>query len=220
MTPNRSIIGVGGRRSRTGTIQPRHRRGIDGHSHRRGNRGRAGSTQHYRMSRRVWRWRSLSRRSRGITIAARIRDSRRAVRCHVFIVHVTAFLILIKRIGVRGHWRITQMSLESLLVNAHRAWCVLRKRDHAGIAPNVRVTGWGPEPGSPAWRTLCSDDFALVSEDETACLNTTSSVSLRSGGLHLRLRRGFRRHVAAGEAPAEPGKEGHGSNVERGRMDF
>lgn len=77
------------------------------------------------------------------------------------------------------------MSFEGLLVNAHRAWRVLRKRDHAGIAPNgVRVTGWGPVPGSPTWRTICANKFTFVSEDETACLNTTSGVG--DGGLHLR----------------------------------
>lgn len=106
------------------------------------------------------------------------------------------------------------MSFESLLVNAHRAWRVLRKRDHAGIAPNVRVTRRGPVPKSPTWRAICADESALISEDEAASLNTTSSVRLRTGGLHLWLRREIRGHIAAGEAPAESRKERHRSKVE------
>lgn len=101
------------------------------------------------------------------------------------------------------------MSFEGLLVNAQRPWRVLRKRDYAGIASHGRVAGWGPVPGSPSERTIGADNFALVSEDELACLHTTSGATLRSGGLHLRLCGGFGDHIVTSKAPAESSKEGH-----------
>lgn len=139
MTTNRPIIVLGIRRSIPRTINTRHRRRVNNDSHGRGDRDRSGPTQHHRMTRRVRRRWSFPRCSGCIPIAARVGNSRRSIRSDFLVVKIAVLLFLGILLGLRGDRWIAHVGFQRLLVEAHRTGCVLRQRDHARIAPILRV---------------------------------------------------------------------------------
>lgn len=89
-------------------------------------------------------------------------------------------------------------------MDAHRAWRILRKWDHAGIAPIFRVTKVGPVSASSG--ACAVDEVAFVGEGEVAGLDAAASTALGVGSLHLWGAVVWGR-IAASEASAESGEE-------------
>lgn len=72
-------------------------------------------------------------------------------------------------------------------MDAHRAWCVLRERDHAGIAP---IVGASRRAVPVLFADACdTDELPVVGENKMTGLDTGGSVGPgSSGSLHLWLR--------------------------------